>query len=134
MAFLRMPINIIFLYFFLIPYFFLFLDGVSIIYEKNWAKALKIISLIHIVLVVGVIIVYNIFRVNGHPPLDFLAERIMILFLGILFFFSCKYQQKQEIIKSAIFKIIAGVNILTCWVYFSKVTFSKESFIFSFSF
>ena len=134
MGFLKIPINIIFVFFFAIPYTFLSLDGVSIIYEKDWTKALKTISLVHIVLVVGVIILFNIFRAGGHPPLAFLAERILILILGILFYFSCKYQQKQEIIKSAIFKILAGVNILTCWVYFSKVTFSKESFIFSFSF
>ena len=123
----------IFVFFFFIPYTLLSLDAVSIIYEKDWTKALKIISLIHIVLVGVVIIMFNLLRTSGHHPLGFLPERIMILSVGVLFFFACKYQQKQEIIKSAIFKILAGLTILACWIYFSKVTFSKESFLFNFS-
>jgi len=134
LAFLKMPINIIFVYFFFIPYNFLCLDGFSIIYGKDWTKALKILSIIQVLLVISVMIAFNLFRAYGHPPLAFLAERIMILILGILFFFSCKYQQKQQLLKSTIFKILVGINILACWIYFSKVTFSKESFIFSFSF
>jgi hypothetical protein len=132
MAFLKTPFNLIFLYFFFLPYFYLMLDGISITLEKNWTKTLKIISFIHIVLLICIVILFNVFRFKEHPHLLFLPERVIILILGIMLLFSSKYQQSQEANNSAFCKIASGIILLTCWIYFSKVTFPKETLLFTF--
>ena len=132
MGLLNKPSNLIFLYFFLIPYLVLALDSASILCKKEWAKTLKVMSILQILLVVCVLIIFNIFSLKSHPRLAFIPERIMILSLGILLFFSFKYQQNQEVKKTAFFKILSGINLIACWIYFSKITFSHESFLFNF--
>jgi len=133
MGLLNKPSNLIFLYFFFIPYLILILDSVSILCKKEWAKPLKVMSILQILLVVCVLIIFNILSSKSHSRLAFMSERIMILSLGILLFFSFKYQQNQEVKKTAFFKILSGINFIACWIYFSKVTFSHESFLFNFN-
>jgi hypothetical protein len=132
MAFLETPLNIIFSYFFFLPYLFLILDGISITLEKNWTKTLKIISFIHIVQLVCIIILFNGFSFKRHPHLAFLPERVLILTLGIMLLFSSKYQLSQKVKTSAFCKIASGIILLACWIYFSTVTFSKETLLFTF--
>jgi predicted membrane protein len=131
MSLLNKPSNLIFLYFFSIPYLVLTLDSASILCKKEWAKPLKVMSILQVLLVVCVLIIFNIFSSKSHR-FTYLPERFMILSLGILLFFSFKYQQNQEVKKTAFFKILSGINLIACWIYFSKITFSHESFLFNF--
>jgi hypothetical protein len=132
MGLLSKPINLIFLYFFFIPYLVLTLDSASILCKKELTNPLKVMSIVQILLVVCVLIILNIFNLKSHSRFAFLPERFMLLSFGVLMFFSFKYQKNQEVKKTAFFKILSGINLIACWIYFSKVTFSQKSFLFNF--
>ena len=131
---LKYPFNLIFSTFFILPYLFTMLDGFSVAKEKNWAVTLKTIAYMHIAIVLGLIILLNILGLANMQGLKFLPERMLIMLVGIFFLLAVYAQSMQRSNKACIYKIISGLNLLFCWIYFSKVTFSQKTFLFDFSF